>query len=219
MSPTYGGYSKSGDELERAGKSYEAATEFKKAARVAFDQRDKCTALHRAAINLRVAKQYEDAEYTFEEALANSNGGGQELRIKRDMIMARVLSGRVTSEDESTLDEIYSNQLKVGMLLEAGVTLGFIARLDLKLGKSRDAALLDFSEADRLMRKSEYRNRVYELNNLIHWMKNENFIKRFILGPRAIYLALKTGYRIRAIEASILMTGGPKIYEKLKQRG
>lgn len=134
------------------------------------------------------------------------------------MIMSHVLSGLSNPEDERMLDEIYSNQLKVGMLLEAGVTLGFIARLDLELGKSREAALLDFKEADELMRKSDYRNSVYELNNLIHWMKNENFIKRFILGVRAIYLALTTGYRVRAIEAAILMTGGPKIYEKLKQR-
>lgn len=170
---------------------------------------------NQAAINWRLAKNYERAHAAFNEAYRQSLLSGDTSladRVRRDKAML-LLEQEAFDDAATMLEASRQSQQVAGEKLEAAVTLGFIARVTLRQG---DVHLAQ-SELRQVDNELRGQHDVYELNNLIWLLKVERPPRRLALMIRTIRLAGKTGYRHRAVEAG-LITISPRLYGWVRSR-
>jgi tetratricopeptide (TPR) repeat protein len=210
--------------LEQLGDRREAAIVFDQAADCAPDIYGLVSAKQRAGINYRCAGQSDfDVSLTcFSEAFdvatkylqAHDKDNRMMLllsTVERDWAMLYLAQGNCDTAG-SLLNDALKTQVALRNPREAGCTRGFLARVLWQSGRSAIACQL-FAQADRELKdKPDWR-----LNNAIWWMKASSPLRRLIIGPRAIRLAYRSGFRRRAAEAVIIMVGGNRLYERLKR--
>lgn len=208
-------YVRYAESAERAGDNLSAAELFERAAKL-FEGATEGTDgnwLNQAAINYRLAgsaywlKALELFDYVIEHA-----GGELSARARRDKAMLLVELGRF-DEALELLELAAHYYRKYDQTVERAVTEGFIGRLYLAWNEPGVASLYLY-DADRDLRG---RHDLYELNNLIWFMKAVGPVRRPLLLLRALRLAAATGYRRRAVEAG-LITISPALYDAVHDR-
>ena len=204
---------------ERLGRHRDAAQEALRAlVRVEVGSIEWRLAMHLAAINFRLAREWDQSRTCFKQLLASLPVGSLERRrVLRDYSMLLVDMGEL----ETALVMIgpvccvQSNDLNT---TEYGASVSIRARIYALKGDV-DRALEDFEEADRLIRTSDGPvNHVYRLNNMVWWMKYCSPIDRLRLALIGAFLALRTSYTRRLVEVLILAVGGNQLYERLRPK-
>lgn len=158
------------------------------------------------AVALRLLGDFEKADETFRIAYTYRHEISKTLlgSILRDWAMNDLEWGHY---DDALLRINQAMELHRYNNTEYGASVGFRARIT--------GSLEDYAEADYLLRHSD--NKVYELNNLIWWMRAMSPAHRLHKLQRALYLAKITGMRQRAIEARIIALLGDHIYRAIKR--
>lgn len=211
---TYDGLMRQGEQDLNTGNFALAKAMFVAAAQqVSISDEQAARATQLWAVALRLLGDFEKADKAFRIAYSYCTVIDDVLQgsILRDWAMndydrgnLEVARARIT---EAMLKHQASDDLN-----ELGASTGVLARIT---GDLRDYALRDYAEADRLLHKGG--NRVYRMNNMVWWMRNERYLKRWKLLPTALQLAKATGMRQRAGEAIIITLLGDHVYRAVKR--
>ena len=183
---TYDGLMRQGEQDLNTGNFALAKAMFVAAAQqVSISDEQAARATQLWAVALRLLGDFEKADKAFRIAYSYCTVIDDVLQgsILRDWAMndydrgnLEVARARIT---EAMLKHQASDDLN-----ELGASTGVLARIT---GDLRDYALRDYAEADRLLHKGG--NRVYRMNNMVWWMRNERYLKRWKLLPTALQLA------------------------------
>ena len=135
----------------------------------------------------RMLGDAELATEAFSRAYAVATNDIDKGRIMRDWSMVPLIQGRY-DDARKCLDEALGLLLE-SSVVEHAVTLGFVGRLEARLGNTW-SAVTNFRRADMIL-KHEKTPPIYILNNLVHWMEVASLRERVKLARRAIPLAIR----------------------------
>lgn len=153
----------------------------------------------------RMCADYDRATAAFGRAYETAGNDVDKGRVMRDWALVP-LAQRRYDDAMKCLDE------SLGLLsrqdvVEYAVTMGFIGRVHAKRG-DKESARNYFRMADLTLKKPEV-SKVYELNNLVHWMGVESLVGRFKLARRAWPLAYHAGNLKRQMQIILLVVCRP----------
>ena len=206
-----------GERYEKHGENLAAAKSYEKASKALSYEGDEALGyLNQAAINYRLAGdgRFDDpywvkAHELFDRVIADTGDPALRARAQRDKAMLCAEEGHY-GQAEKLVHASYDGWNDIGDLVERAVTYGFWGRVEY-MNRRYDSARYMFYVADDELRG---KHDLYELNNLVWFMKVYCWYGRWYRLPRAIWLALRTGYRRRAAEA-LLIAISPRLYEQV----
>ena len=206
-----------GERYEKHGENLAAAKSYEKAAKALSYEGDEALGyLNQAAINYRLAGdgRFDDpywakAHELFVRVIADTGDPTLRARAQRDKAMLCAEEGHYRQAEKLVLAS-YDGWNDSGDLVERAVTYGFLGRVEY-MNRRYDSARYMFYVADDELRG---KHDLYELNNLLWFMKVYYWYGRWYRLPRAIWLALRTGYHRRALEA-LLIAISPHLYERV----
>lgn len=158
----------------------------------------------------RMLGRYSKARVAFENAFRLANNARDRGRILRDQAMLWLVQGQL----ENAWNDIRRSLemlLRPEDAVEYACSVGFQARLFGKQGElytARD----HHRRADELLRQAtdDPSEPIYELNNLVWWLKVEKgFRSRYRLSRRAWRLAKANSNRKRQLQIALLLTCRP----------
>ena len=205
-----------GERYEKHGENLAAAKSYEKAAKALSYEGDEALGyLNQAAINYRLAGdgRFDDpywakAHELFDRVIADTGNPALRARAQRDKAML-LMEQQCYTEALALLRLARQHYTRARDEVEDAATCGFIGRVEYLDGQN---GLLNLMLADKVLRRGD--NRVYELNNLIWLMKVTHPLRRQLLLFRALWLAVRTGYRRRAVEA-LLIAISPRLYDRV----
>jgi len=153
----------------------------------------------------RLLGKYSEATRAFEAAYRlAAKDDLHRGRIMRDWSMV-LLAQKQYADAERYLNESLTLLYGTDHLVEHAATMGFLGRIYCAYG-DKVTARMYFHLADTNLRgKAD----IYELNNLVGWMKAAPLFERCVLGRRAWRLAGKTGNRKRQAQIALLIVCRP----------
>lgn len=207
-----------GEDALGAGDFKRAAMYFGYIAAGTTEDADRCSALWKQAIALRLDGNFPEAERLFGEA--TELAGEQSVvvhQITRDLVMGWIDQGgdilAVKAEDAEHALIVSRDTLRAeGERGEAAASEGFLGRLYFELGR-RDEAFEALLRAHYDLKDYP----VYRLNNL-PWLARVSWPHRWLYAPLAFRLAFKCRQSRRYKEYIVLLMGGDRLYRKLNKR-
>ena len=204
------------DRHEKRGENLAAAEAYERAVKQLPDGDDEALGyINQAAINYRLAgdgrlgaRYWAKAHELFDRVIADTGNPALRARAQRDKAML-LMEQQCYTEALALLRLARQHYTRARDEVEDAATCGFIGRVEYLDGQN---GLLNLMLADKVLRRSD--NRVYELNNLIWLMKVTHPLRRQLLLFRALWLAVRTGYRRRAVEA-LLIAISPRLYDRV----
>lgn len=149
----------------------------------------------------RMSSEYERATTAFGKAYELADNDVDKGRIMRDWAMVPLAQEHY--DDAFKCLEESLELIRGHNVVEYAVTMGFIGRVHFAQG-DREAALSYFRTADLQLRTS-HAPRIYELNNLVWWMKAAPFRARIKVARRALPLAYRAGNARRLAQIALLV--------------
>lgn len=204
------------DRHEKRGENLAAAEAYERAVKQLPDGDDEALGyINQAAINYRLAgdgrlgaRYWAKAHELFDRVIADTGNPALRARAQRDKAML-LMEQQCYTEALALLRLARQHYTRARDEVEDAATCGFIGRVEYLDGQN---GLLNLMLADKVLRRGD--NRVYELNNLIWLMKVTHPLRRQLLLFRALWLAVRTGYRRRAVEA-LLIAISPRLYDRV----
>lgn len=145
------------------------------------------------------------ATWAFGRAYEVATNDVDKGRIMRDWAMVPLMQGKFDDAHKCLVESL--NLLSGNDAIEYAVTWGFIGRVHAWSGDNL-AAYIHFHGADMMLR-TEHAPRIYELNNLIHWMEVVSLDERIKLAVRAVPIAVKYANRRRIEQIALLIICRP----------
>ncbi len=205
----FGWYMEVGSEDLGSSRFADAVIAFKHAADAAYSTYEVACAHQMQGVALRLNRKLEEAHVAFGTATLYARGNDELLwRINRDKAMVYMDEGKLRHASD-LLEDSFIGLININET-EAGASLGFLARVELRIGHKDEAYRLFIVTAIML---SHGDNRTYELNNLVWLFKLVSPFVRPILLPRALRLIRQTGQRRRLVEVALLVVGGNRLYD------
>jgi hypothetical protein len=203
-----------------------ATSEYRIAVVQANNNNERMQAWQMMGIALRLAKEYSDSVWAFNQSIKMADSDITVARIQRDKAMTFIdwaasdksQKQHLIQSAKSILVSSRDTLKSVGYLVEAAASESFLARAylvegDRTLAKQTfakaDYVLCDFSDADY--------NPQYELNNLV-WMARSSFIVKITNAHRAYKLAMTLSQEKRWEEYLVILIGGNILYRYVNAR-
>ena len=192
-----------GNRALNAGNFPEAANAFTLATIHADSDNEVASAYQMAGVALRLDSKHGEAHVAFETALLYTKDVALRLSITRDEAAVYLNEGKLHRASD-LLEDSFIGLINIDET-EAGASLGFLARVELRMGHKNEAYRL-FISTDVMLSSGD--NRTYEMDNLVWLFKVVSPFVRLTLLPRAVRLIRQTGQRRRIVEIVLLTVGG-----------